>query len=102
MRVSRLEFELTRKICTRKNDFLSNSNLFELSEFELPGVNYYKIYYQIQGKFDLDQVSGEFDLSGSELIAGFNCSNKYALSHPLYATYAAGIVVCESCETKQY
>ena len=57
MRVSRTEFELTREIWPRENDIFSNSDLFELSEFELPGVNYYKINYQSQRKFDLDRVS---------------------------------------------
>ena len=42
----------------------------ELSEFELLGVNYYKMYYQIQRKLDLFRVSGEFKLSEFEL-AGF-------------------------------
>ena len=41
-------------------------------EFELPGVNYYKMYYQIQGKLDLVRVSGEFELSEFEL-AGLYC-----------------------------
>ena len=33
-------------------------NLFELSEFELSGVNYYKKHCQIQGELDLVRVSG--------------------------------------------
>ena len=55
--------------------FVRISEDFELSEFELTGVNYYKMYYQIQGKLDLVRVSGEFELSEFEL-AGFYCSCK--------------------------
>ena len=56
--------------------FVRISEEFELSEFELRGVNYYKMYYQIQGKLDLVRVSGGggggFDSSEFEL-AGFYC-----------------------------
>ena len=52
--------------------FVRVSEEFELSQFELPGVNYYKMYYQIQGKLDVVRVSGEFELSEFEL-AGFYC-----------------------------
>ena len=52
---------------------------FELSEFELPGVNYYKMYYQIQEKLDLVRLSGEFELSEFEL-AGFYCITEAARS----------------------
>ena len=52
--------------------FVRISEEFELSEFELTGVIYYKMYYQIQGKLDLVRVSGEFELSEFEL-AGFYC-----------------------------
>ena len=52
--------------------FVRISEKFELSEFELTGVNYYKMYYQIQGKLDLVRVSGEFELSEFEL-AGLYC-----------------------------
>ncbi len=37
--------------------------MFELSEFELSGVNYYKKYCQIQGELDLVRVNEEFELS---------------------------------------
>ena len=52
--------------------FVRISEEFELSKFELTGVNYYKMYYQIQGELDLVQVSEEFELSEFEL-AGFYC-----------------------------
>ena len=52
--------------------FVRISEEFELSAFELPGVNYYEMYYHIQGKLDLVRVSGEFELSEFEL-AGFYC-----------------------------
>ena len=41
-----------------KMKFVRISEEFELSEFQLTGVNYYKMYYQIQGKLDLVRVSG--------------------------------------------
>ena len=37
--------------------FVRISEEFELSEFELTGVNYYKMYHQIQGELDLVRVS---------------------------------------------
>ena len=52
--------------------FVRISEEFELSVFELPRVNYYKMYNQIQRKLDLVRVSGEFKLSEFEL-AGFYC-----------------------------
>ena len=47
--------------------------MFELSEFELSGVNYYKKYCQIQGELDLVRVNEEFELSEFKL-AGDYCS----------------------------
>ena len=44
--------------------FVRISEEFELSEFELTGVNYYKMYYQIQGKLELVRVNEEFELAG--------------------------------------
>ena len=49
--------------------------MFELSEFELSGVNYYKKYCQIQGELDLVRVNEEFELSEFEL-AGDYCIPK--------------------------
>ncbi len=49
--------------------------MFELSEFELSGVNYYKKYCQIQGELDLVRVNEEFELSEFEL-AGDYCTLK--------------------------
>jgi hypothetical protein len=49
--------------------------VFELSEFELSGVNYYKKYCQIQGELDLVRVNEEFELSEFEL-AGDYCIPK--------------------------
>ena len=49
--------------------------VFELSEFELSGVNYYKKYCQIQGELDLVRVNEEFELSEFEL-AGDYCIYK--------------------------
>ena len=53
--------------------FVRISEEFELSEFELTGVNYYKMYCQIQGELELVRVSEEFELSEFEL-AGFYCT----------------------------
>ena len=44
---------------TKENKFCLNMGEFELSEIELTRVNCYKMYYQIQGKLDLFQVSGK-------------------------------------------
>ena len=65
--------------------FVRISEDIELSEFELPGVNYYKMYHQIQGKLDLVRVSGKFDLSEFEL-AGFYCTNNNMLLQHTHAS----------------
>ena len=45
--------------------------MFELSEFELSGVNYYKKYRQIQGELELVRVNEEFELSKFELAGDY-------------------------------
>ncbi len=45
--------------------------MFELSEFELSGVNYYKENCQIQGELDLVRVNEEFELSEFELAGDY-------------------------------
>ena len=52
-----------------KTKFVRVSEGFELSEFELSGVNYYKKHCQIQGELDLVLVSEEFELAGDYCIA---------------------------------
>ena len=44
------------KFDQEKITFVRISQEFELSEFELTGANYYKMFYQIQGKLDLVRV----------------------------------------------
>ena len=41
--------------------FVRVSEMFELNEFGLSGINYYKKYCQIQGELDLVRVNEEFD-----------------------------------------
>jgi hypothetical protein len=65
--------------------FVRVSEEFELSEFELTGVNYYKMYYQIQGELDLVRVSGEFELSELEL-ARFYCISLTHLRDDMHLT----------------
>ena len=50
--------------------------MFELSEFELSGINYYKKYCQIQGELDLVRVNEEFELSEFELAGDYCISIK--------------------------
>ena len=54
-----------------KTKFVRISEEFELSEFELSGVNYYKKQCQIQGELDLVRVSEEFELSEFELAGDY-------------------------------
>ncbi len=56
--------------------------MFELSEFELSGVNYYKKYCQIQEELGLVRVSEEFELSEFQL-AGDYCILLFS-SNPSY------------------
>jgi hypothetical protein len=53
---------MTREIGEGKTKFVQLSEEFELTEFELSIVNYYKRQYQIQGELDLVRVSEEFEL----------------------------------------
>ena len=75
MLCSYIQFELTDKLDRGKTKFVRVSEVFELSEFELSGVNYYKKYCQIQGELDLVRVNEEFGLSEFEL-AGDYCTLK--------------------------
>ena len=50
--------------------------MFELSEFELSGVNYYQENCQIQGELDLVRVNEEFELSEFELAGDYCIINK--------------------------
>ena len=65
-----------------KTKFVRVSEGFELSEFELSGVNYYKKHCQIQGELDLVRVSEEFELSEFEL-AGDYCNFQQMTSKKL-------------------
>ena len=49
--------------------------MFELSEFELSGINYYKKYCQIQGELDLVRVNEVFELSEFGLPGDYCISN---------------------------
>jgi hypothetical protein len=62
-----MKFDQGKTKCVRISDE------FELSEFDLSEVNYYKNQCQIQGELDLVRVSEEFELSEFEL-AGDYCS----------------------------
>ena len=61
---------------TKGKKIVRVSEVFELSEFELSGVNYYKKYNcQILGELDLVRVNEGFELSEFEL-AGDYCIHK--------------------------
>ena len=50
-RFSDPRFEIRIRVFDQgRTKFVRISEEFELSEFGLPGVNYYKMYYQIQGE----------------------------------------------------
>ncbi len=76
---------------TEGKKFVRVSEVFELSEFELSGVNYYKKYCQIQGELDLVQVNEEFELSASSSLRGITVLhefyiNSYSTEDDMYNT----------------
>ncbi len=71
----KFDYNGTDKLDRGKTKVVRVSEVFELSEFELNGVNYYKKYCQIQGELDLVRVNEEFELSEFEL-AGDYCSSR--------------------------
>ncbi len=62
--------------------------MFELSEFELSGVNYYKKYCQIQGELDLVRFNEEFELSEFELAGDYCISSNDTRLSCLSSTYS--------------
>ena len=71
----KFDYNGTDKLDRGKTKFVRVSEVFELSEFELNGVNYYKKYCQIQGELDLVRVNEEFELSEFELAGDYcNCN----------------------------
>ena len=79
MLCSYIKFELTDKLDRGKKKLFE---VFELSEFELSGVNYYKKYCPIQGELDLVRVNEEFELREFELAGDYCMSDSSSPKTP--------------------